>query len=79
MSIVLIDARHFGRMLKYARRQNHMFLSDCAKLLKISESDLKQYERGSTLISESVMSRLLLYGLTLMKARSIRFNPDDKK
>ena len=79
MTMLLIDAKHFGRMLKYARRENKMSMEDCAKLLKISKSDLRQFERGTNIIGEHVLSRLMLYGLMLLKARSTPYNPDAKK
>lgn len=79
MAMLLIDAKHFGRMLKYARRENIMSMEDCAKLLKITKTDLRQFERGTKIINERVLSRLMLYGLMLLKARSTPYNPDAKK
>lgn len=79
MTMLLIDCRHFGRMLKYARSGNKMSREDCAKLLKISKQELRQFERGVNIINESVMSRLMLYGLMLLKARHTSYNPDIRK
>lgn len=75
MAEILIDARYFGRMLKNGRRANYMTRTECAKLLKIPVTDLRCYERGSKIISDSVLSRLVLYGLTLMKTRNTPYNP----
>ncbi len=75
MAEILIDARYFGRMLKNGRRANHMTRTDCAKMLKIPKDDLRCYERGTKIISESVLSRLVLYGLTLLKARNMPYKP----
>lgn len=74
--MVLIDARHFGRMLKYARSQNHMGQAEFAKLLKISQTDLRAFERGSKIISDGILMRLFIYGVVLLKAHHTRFNPD---
>ncbi|MCM1294007.1 MAG: helix-turn-helix domain-containing protein [Muribaculaceae bacterium] len=79
MSIVLIECRQIGRILRYARRQNHMRPSEMAQLLRISRTELRQYERGTTLISDAVLMRLMMYGVTLLKARYTRLKPDDKK
>lgn len=79
MSIVLIECRQIGRLLRYARRQNHMRLDELAQLLRISRTDLRMYERGTKLISDAVLMRIMMYGVTLLKARYIRLTPDDKK
>lgn len=79
MSVVLVEARHFGYVLRYVRTKNSMIRAEFAHLLKIQKTELRQYERGSKIISDAILMRLLMYGVTLLKARYTRFNPDDFK
>lgn len=66
---VTIDGRYIGRMLRYARTQNRLGLIETANLLHISKTDLRMFERGTIVISESVIMRIMLYGITKLKSR----------
>ena len=69
MNVILVDAKRYGHVLKGARKTVRLDKNDAAKMFGISATELRSYERGSALISDSVLTRLFTYGYMLMIAR----------
>ena len=65
MNVILVDARRYGHVLKGARKTVRLNKNDAAKMFGISAKELRSYERGSALISDSVLTRLFTYGYML--------------
>ena len=76
---VTIDGRYIGRMLRYARTQNRLGLIETANILNITPTDLRMFERGTKVISDAVIMRIMLYGVTKLKARHAPCNRINKK
>lgn len=69
MAIVLVDAKHYGFQLRYARRMLNMKRRVVAKLLKISVHELHKYEHGIQPIPPELLGVLLQRGLLLSLCR----------
>lgn len=70
MSIILIDARHYGEQLRHARRLLHLSANETAKILKISVGDLHKYELGKLPIPIEMVLVLMHRGLMLSMCRA---------
>lgn len=70
MTVILIDARYFGTQLRRARRSARLSRFEFAQMLKISRYDLDKYESGRLVIPESILYRLMSYGIMMLKARN---------
>ena len=70
MSIILIDARHYGEQLRHARRLLHLSANETAKILKVSVKDLHQYEMGKQAMPEDLIWKLMHRGLMLSMCRA---------
>ena len=55
----------YGHVLKGARKTVRLDKNDAAKMFGISAKELRSYEQGSALISDSVLTRLFTYGYML--------------
>ena len=65
MSIVLVDARHYGEQLRRARRMLNINCLTAAKILHISVHALHKYEKGGCLIPPDVICTLLHRGFAM--------------
>ncbi len=74
MSIILIDARHYGEQLRRARRMLRLSALDVAKMLKISVDELHKYELGKQPIPPDLICVLLHRGLALSACRTYNVN-----
>ena len=70
MSIILIDARHYGEQLRRARRMLHVSANETAKILKVSAKELHQYELGKQPMPEDLIWKLMHRGLMLSMCRA---------
>ena len=70
MSIILIDARHYGEQLRHARHLLHLSANDVAKILKISVKDLHQYEMGRQPMPIELIFVMMHRGLMLSMCRA---------
>lgn len=70
MSIILIDARHYGEQLRKARRMLHLSTLDVAKMLKISVDELHKYELGRQPMPAELIFVLMHRGLMLSICRT---------
>ena len=70
MSIVLIDARHYGEQLRRARRMLNINCLTAAKLLHLSVRELHMYELGRYPMPPDLICILLHRGLALSLCRS---------
>ncbi|MFQ6760228.1 MAG: hypothetical protein ACLRFM_02420 [Alphaproteobacteria bacterium] len=70
MSIVLVDARHYGEQLRRARRSLCMNAATAAQLLKITIHDLHKYELGKQPIPPDILCALLHRGLALTQCKT---------
>ena len=74
MSIILVDARHYGEQLRRARRMLRLSALDVAKMLKISVDELRKYELGKQPISPDLICVLMHRGLALSACRTYNVN-----
>ena len=70
MTIILIDARHYGAALRRARRTMRMNLTNTAHMLNITTHELHQYETGRQPIPHDLMYVLIQRGLALSMCRT---------
>lgn len=70
MSIVLVDARHYGEQLRRARRSLCMNASQAAQLLKTTIRDLHKYEQGKQPIPPDILCALMHRGLALTQCKT---------
>jgi len=77
MTIVLIDARHYGEQLRRARRTLRMNMENTARMLNITTHELHQYECGRQPIPHDLVFVLMHRGLALSMCRTC--NPKNIK
>ena len=70
--VVLVDAKYYGNMLRFARKHQGIKTNDAAKMLKISVKQLRRYERGLELIPESMLMALFHRGFCLLRCQRPR-------
>ena len=70
MSIILIDARHYGEQLRHARHLLHLSANDVAKILNVSVKNLHQYELGKQPMPEELIWKIMHRGLMLSMCRA---------
>ena len=70
MSVVLIDAHHYGEQLRRARRALNMNTTTASLLLKITIRDLRKYELGRAPIQPDLLCALLHRGLALTQCKT---------
>ncbi len=65
--MTLVDTRYYGAALRGAQKRNCLSNEQIAKILKVKKSDWRCYSRGSQLIPENVLQKILESGLALLK------------
>ncbi|MBO7643178.1 MAG: helix-turn-helix transcriptional regulator [Alphaproteobacteria bacterium] len=78
MSVVLVDARHYGTELRRARRMINMNCTTVAKLLKITVHELHKYELGKVPIPPDLICVLLHRGLALSACKTYKVHSTKK-
>ena len=79
MSVVLIDARHYGAQLHRARQMLNMNRATTAKLLRVSVHELRKYELGIQPIPPDMVCTLLHRGLALSLCRTYNVENNPRK
>ena len=69
MSVVLVDARHYGEQLRHARHVLKLNRVTAAQLLRVSATDLRNYELGRMPIPPDLLFILMHRGLTISMCR----------
>ena len=63
MSVILVDTKYYGHHLMSVRKQLRIKRDECARLLGVSCRDMKNMERGQSIISEKVLHKIMSNGL----------------
>ena len=79
MSVVLVDARHYGTQLNRARRMLNINRRTAAKMLRTSPTELRNYELGRTPIPSDLICTLLHRGLALTMCRTYNVANNPRK
>ena len=66
---VLIDTRHYARILCAARRKQNIRSVEAAQMFKVSVRQLHRYENGKEPIPDNVLQSLLYHGYCLLGCR----------
>lgn len=69
MSVILVDARYLGHYLKRARRTLNLTRYECGKILNTSHSEIMKLENGKILISERLLEKIMVNGLTMIMSK----------
>lgn len=69
MKVVLVDCKHIGATLAWARKASGMRRMAAAKMLGVTYQDLLRYERGDVVIPEQILHRIMANGFILLRSK----------
>ena len=69
MTVVLVDARYYGDIMRQARKWLKIDSDTAAKILKIGRKEYRKYERGRAVIPRDVYMRLMQSAFSLLSFR----------
>ena len=79
MSVVLIDARHYGAQVHRARQMLNINRATTAKMLRVSVQELRGYELGRCPMPPDLICTLLHRGLALSMCRTYNVANNPRK
>lgn len=69
MTVVLVDARYYGDIMRQARKWLKIDSDTAAKILKIDRKEYRKYERGRAVMPRDVYMRLMQSAFSLLSFR----------
>ena len=67
--VVLVDAKYFGNVLRFARKHQCVKVNDVARMFHISVKQWRKYERGIEPIPENILMALFHRGFCMLQCK----------
>ena len=67
--VTLVDTKYYSAILRRARREQHLNMTDAAKMFRISRKEYRRYEHGKEPIPENILMCLFRHGFCMLKCK----------
>ena len=79
MTVILVDARHFGSHMRTIRKKLHLRLHAAAGLLGVSKKEYKKYESGRAVMPEHALMRIFHHAFVGLNTRQVMHEMQRRK